>query len=162
MAFDFTKLSNMTQEERDERDRKRDVEEQQKELKERSGKATVAKKFTLIEDPEVRFDGFGGATAVLRGEDFTAISKSLIHEDAHVFSDRFAKLNKGDDIVAHGHMEKRSWKDRDNNWKSTQEFVADIPVSPAGMKHDILEGVKMPASAFALRQQQSAQQQMGR
>lgn len=165
MVFDFSKLSQtqqMSKEEKVEWDKRLNVAEQQKAINIKFSKAVITKKFSLIEDSDIRFNNTGDPVAILRGKDFTALSEPLIHEDSHDFIDRYSKLKKGDEVMAHGHMENRSWKDRDNNWQSKDEFIMDAPISPAFIGNKLLEGVKKPVTVVALRQQQLSQQQMQR
>lgn len=156
---DFSKLMGQTPEERDARREEQERSRIASELEQRSAAATSFRRFTLAHDPEIRYLRSGEVTAVLRyekdGVPATAIARSVQAEDERSFVDRFSRLSAGDDLVAHGHMETRRWKDQENRWRSTDEFQVDVPISPDAFRHELPEGVSFPRSAFSISQERA-------
>ena len=163
---DFSKLMAKSPEER-ERDRaEMDRRFLEKDLSERAGAATDMRRLVLTEDPEVRYGRDGLPYALLRsereGSPYSVVAKPVFGEDDRAFCRRMDRLDKGDEIVAHGHEEERRWKDQNNNWRSTKEFQADVPLSPESFRNELPEGVSFPPSAFSRKQRPGLDQGIDR
>lgn len=163
---DFSKLMNKSPEER-ERDRAAmDRRLLEKDLSERAEAATDMRRLTLTEDPEVRYGRDGLPYALLRsereGKPYAAVVRPVFGEDDRAFCRRMDRLDKGDEIVAHGHEETRRWQDQNRNWRSSKEFQVDVPLAPEAFKNELPAGVSFPPSAFARKQQASADRGIAR
>lgn len=159
---DFSKLLNISDEEREERNRNFEKNLRQRELNELAEESPDFRKLVLTEEPEFRMEMSGTQIALLRhehaGKASRAIVKSLINEDRDEFYDRVSSLKVGDEVVVHGESKSRNWKDAKGEWRSADEFNVGVVMSPESLKPNLQEDVSFPPSKFT-RQQSNMQSQ---
>ena len=162
---DFSKLMAMSPEERERNRAESERRLIEKDLADRASAATDLRRLELTEDPDVRYGRDGIPFAVLRserdGSSYSSITRPVTGEDERSFVRRLSEMEKGEEFIAHGHEETRSWKDQGGSWRSSVEFQIDVPLSPEKLRHELPEGMTFPQSAYARKQAELAERQRG-
>ena len=156
MAFDFSKIKVRSESDWSEYWKEQEVEQTLAELEKRASRSFDRSKVTLSEDPEIRMTREGDEIAFFRGTRsdgtvFRGTLKSFPYEKD--FHKRICQLAKGAEIDVEFHDETRSWKDQQNNWRSTVEQVIDVTHGPAALVFTPPNGMEMPKSRFQMVQE---------